>query len=186
MSSIVQIHDPVPSWMGRQCVKRSKVLREQSETQEFSSCAGCPPVRARDDGTEMHTGAPGFSQTVELRLRADYIRRRCGPIAQRLEQGTHNPLVPGSNPGGPILPRCVSASTCMPTTDQLTESIGGLVIVQVMVRCTDKDVLRSRAPARRTPGPALPLRHRRRIRRAGRDPRALPIVRVWNSSVFRA
>jgi hypothetical protein len=26
-----------------------------------------------------------------------------GPIAQRLEQGTHNPLVPGSNPGGPIL-----------------------------------------------------------------------------------
>ena len=25
-----------------------------------------------------------------------------GSIAQRLEQGTHNPLVPGSNPGGPI------------------------------------------------------------------------------------
>jgi hypothetical protein len=25
-----------------------------------------------------------------------------GPVAQRLEQGTHNPLVPGSNPGGPI------------------------------------------------------------------------------------
>ncbi len=24
-----------------------------------------------------------------------------GPIAQRLEQWTHNPLVPGSNPGGP-------------------------------------------------------------------------------------
>ena len=28
---------------------------------------------------------------------------RCGPVAQRLEQGTHNPLVPGSNPGGPSL-----------------------------------------------------------------------------------
>ncbi len=26
---------------------------------------------------------------------------RVGSIAQRLEQGTHNPLVPGSNPGGP-------------------------------------------------------------------------------------
>jgi hypothetical protein len=26
-----------------------------------------------------------------------------GPVAQRLEQGTHNPLVPGSNPGGPSL-----------------------------------------------------------------------------------
>ena len=25
-----------------------------------------------------------------------------GSVAQRLEQGTHNPLVPGSNPGGPI------------------------------------------------------------------------------------
>ena len=24
-----------------------------------------------------------------------------GPLAQRLEQRTHNPLVPGSNPGGP-------------------------------------------------------------------------------------
>ena len=24
-----------------------------------------------------------------------------GPIAQRLEQRTHNPLVPGSSPGGP-------------------------------------------------------------------------------------
>ena len=24
-----------------------------------------------------------------------------GPVAQRLEQWTHNPLVPGSNPGGP-------------------------------------------------------------------------------------
>lgn len=26
-----------------------------------------------------------------------------GPIAQRLEQRTHNPLVPGSNPGGPTI-----------------------------------------------------------------------------------
>src|SRR4030095_1956943 len=26
-----------------------------------------------------------------------------GPVAQRLEQGTHNPLVPGSNPGGASL-----------------------------------------------------------------------------------
>src|SRR5215813_1197152 len=26
-----------------------------------------------------------------------------GPVAQRSEQGTHNPLVPGSNPGGPTI-----------------------------------------------------------------------------------
>ena len=27
--------------------------------------------------------------------------KNVGPVAQRLEQRTHNPLVPGSNPGGP-------------------------------------------------------------------------------------
>ncbi len=27
-----------------------------------------------------------------------------GPVAQRLEQGTHNPLVGGSNPSGPTIP----------------------------------------------------------------------------------
>src|SRR6202049_1076972 len=32
-----------------------------------------------------------------------------GPVAQRLEQGTHNPLVPGSNPGGPSLLRAHDA-----------------------------------------------------------------------------
>ena len=31
------------------------------------------------------------------------ITYEIGPVAQRLEQGTHNPLVPGSNPGGPSL-----------------------------------------------------------------------------------
>src|SRR6266496_263931 len=29
------------------------------------------------------------------------MHKQSGPVAQRLEQGTHNPLVPGSNPGGP-------------------------------------------------------------------------------------
>ena len=29
------------------------------------------------------------------------MHKQRGPVAQRLEQGTHNPLVPGSNPGGP-------------------------------------------------------------------------------------
>src|SRR5437763_16969576 len=31
----------------------------------------------------------------------DLLPEKHGPVAQRLEQGTHNPLVPGSNPGGP-------------------------------------------------------------------------------------
>lgn len=29
------------------------------------------------------------------------MKQLIGPIAQRLEQSTHNALVPGSNPGGP-------------------------------------------------------------------------------------
>ena len=32
----------------------------------------------------------------------DFCYRFLGPIAQWLEQGSHKPLVPGSNPGGPI------------------------------------------------------------------------------------
>jgi len=39
-----------------------------------------------------------------------------GSIAQRLEQGTHNPLVEGSNPSGPNLFDCLSnRQTCDPT-----------------------------------------------------------------------
>src|SRR5207248_11260882 len=37
-----------------------------------------------------------------------------GPVAQRLEQGTHNPLVPGSNPGGPS-PEGFRAATQRPS-----------------------------------------------------------------------
>ncbi len=32
-----------------------------------------------------------------------YHRQSCGPLAQRSEQGTHNPLVVGSNPTGPTI-----------------------------------------------------------------------------------
>src|SRR5215208_709116 len=35
---------------------------------------------------------------------------RSGPVAQRLEQRTHNPSVPGSNPGGPIKKAASGAS----------------------------------------------------------------------------
>jgi hypothetical protein len=44
-----------------------------------------------------------------------YSYRR-GPVAQRLEQRTHNPLVPGSNPGGPT--NCF-AMRVMPPQDSL-------------------------------------------------------------------
>src|ERR1700712_91885 len=43
----------------------------------------------------MRGGSPAAARVL--------IQFESGPIAQRLEQGTHNPLVPGSNPGGPML-----------------------------------------------------------------------------------
>src|SRR5260370_37289213 len=39
--------------------------------------------------------------TVVTRTRRECVRYERGPVAQRLEQQTHNLLVPGSNPGGP-------------------------------------------------------------------------------------
>ena len=41
-----------------------------------------------------------------------------GPVAQRLEQGTHNPLVVGSNPTGPTSLR-LSAAKAEALTPQL-------------------------------------------------------------------
>ena len=50
------------------------------------------PIPCLQDGTAV--------QRFETSCRASN-----GPIAQRLEQGTHNPLVAGSNPAGPTCPR---------------------------------------------------------------------------------
>src|SRR3954453_19518467 len=44
---------------------------------------------------------------------------KAGPIAQRLEQQTHNLLVPGSNPGGPTIPK-----SSMTATDQNSPAHG--------------------------------------------------------------
>ena len=51
--------------------------------------------------------------------------RKHGSIAQRLEQGTHNPLVPGSNPGGPTVFHSNSSylgEIHSPVVDRFTES----------------------------------------------------------------
>src|SRR5215471_2884062 len=49
--------------------------------------------------------AAGLGQSSKGRCELNHCRcarlKPCGPLAQRLEQWTHNPLVPGSNPGGP-------------------------------------------------------------------------------------
>ena len=49
----------------------------------------------------------GSANSAQLLVKADTWQRtptsvnKTGPLAQRLEQGTHNPLVVGSNPTGP-------------------------------------------------------------------------------------
>ena len=56
-------------------------------------------------GTRTVTGAITGNPIVDLTQGTTnrYIMRclQRGPVAQRLEQGTHNPLVGGSNPSGP-------------------------------------------------------------------------------------
>ena len=42
-----------------------------------------------------------------------------GPLAQRLEQGTHNPLVLGSNPRGPTINASLAQSVEQLTFNQL-------------------------------------------------------------------
>lgn len=59
---------------------------------------------------------PAIQQEISLPpwplcARSTTLCRRCGPIAQRLEQRTHNPLVPGSNPGGPTME--INALRCL-------------------------------------------------------------------------
>ncbi len=45
-----------------------------------------------------------------------------GPVAQRLEQGTHNPLVLGSNPRGPTINASLAQSVEQLTFNQLVLS----------------------------------------------------------------
>jgi hypothetical protein len=49
------------------------------------------------DEAVLWTVIHGVINAIELNL--------AGPVAQWLEQGTHNPLVGGSNPSGPTSPR---------------------------------------------------------------------------------
>jgi integrase len=57
------------------------------------------PRSAQLAGAVVNSGSPGIMQE-----NADFPSdsAHCGSIAQRLEQGSHKPLVPGSNPGAPM------------------------------------------------------------------------------------
>jgi hypothetical protein len=61
-----------------------------------------PPQFAVLDGLPLALATtPAVALSLSRWSYATRCRYQNGPVAQRLEQGTHNPLVPGSNPGGP-------------------------------------------------------------------------------------
>jgi hypothetical protein len=55
---------------------------------------------------------PSSLLLLSVKLVSDPFVLQVGPIAQWLEQRTHNPLVPGSSPGGPTInqKRCPGAN----------------------------------------------------------------------------
>ena len=52
---------------------------------------------------DEYSGYSDFKIHVMLETSGTVSLHLLGPVAQRLEQRTHNPLVPGSNPGGPTI-----------------------------------------------------------------------------------
>jgi hypothetical protein len=70
-------------------------------------------------------GSCGFAPGPEARRRLA-ASEASGPVAQRLEQGTHNPLVGGSNPSGPTtsLPCPIHIPTCSSSADVAASGYG--------------------------------------------------------------
>ena len=62
------------------------------------ACDLRPAIRVDSNPFATHGG---FLYTLRSHLRTPLLQIIDGPLAQRLEQRTHNPLVEGSNPSGP-------------------------------------------------------------------------------------
>src|SRR6266511_1351060 len=78
--------------------------RTASFTSSVMSVTVRPPVvlRVRSSWKTFTGGIVGTEAAVRAAGGGDTVSTGVGPVAQRLEQRTHNPCVPGSNPGGPI------------------------------------------------------------------------------------
>jgi hypothetical protein len=126
-----------------------------------------------------------------------------GPVAQRSEQRTHNPLVPGSNPGGPICSRMIkwsgrgAGSSGSDTSDGAARADPGAYLESVTVRGIARSGMKMRKAAgvvrvrlRRLPvGSVRPRPDRRRRAAASRSPRSqssnvLPHDPCWNLGTF--
>ena len=68
-----------------------------------------------------------------------FARSYVGPVAQRLEQGTHNPLVPGSNPGGPSPKPISSQLQFFPGWRKLCIPAPGGILMNQIVDAIEKE-----------------------------------------------
>ena len=77
--------------------ERDKIARRMPALRR---CSGCPRPKTRKSTLDLQRT---HSRCIRKPWQATYSWQtpRLGPVAQRLEQGTHNPLVGGSNPSGP-------------------------------------------------------------------------------------
>ena len=73
--------------------------------------------------------------------------RDYGPVAQRLVQGTHNPLVEGSNPSGPIQPPFLEPPDRLARQPRTVDSQAGLSLPEkarsVLARIDNIELCRS-------------------------------------------
>jgi hypothetical protein len=68
-----------------------------------------PSRGCRRESGQGPSGRLANRQEYKSLYQNDGGERNDGTVAQRLEQGTHNPLVAGSNPAGPIANLVVNA-----------------------------------------------------------------------------
>jgi large subunit ribosomal protein L19 len=64
---------------------------------------------------------------------------REGPVAQRLEQGTHNPLVPGSNPGGPSPNWMILSCNSPPGVGSSASPASGRIVMNQIIGAIEKE-----------------------------------------------
>ncbi len=113
--------------------------RGRSDTESQQSTYPGMAASNQKHAQNLRSRNAAFGSRSTCHASHDHVRwskAKEGPIAQRLEHRTHNPLVPGSNPGGPTRRPCLSrrpattrtarqAFPCGPTPKNQTMPSGG-------------------------------------------------------------
>ncbi len=92
-------------------------------------------TRAQEQRIVMGLSCPRFRESIKVNVVLSV--RYEGLVAQRLEQRTHNPLVPGSNPGGPTKTIWFSSAPLRPFSNSVANRcvrlVAGLCESQVIL-----------------------------------------------------